>query len=78
MKLVKLPPPVPPAEYQLTLTHDEAVTLRTIFNRIGGPPGTSRRRHVEDMNNALSDAGVTVDGASVSQTEAHVNCIYFR
>jgi len=42
----------------LTLTDEEARTLREIFYKVGGSPFRSRRGHVDAINSALSEAGV--------------------
>jgi hypothetical protein len=41
---------------QLELDYDAAVTLKLIFDRIGGPEFTTRRKHTRDLNTALSEA----------------------
>lgn len=45
----------------LTFTHDEAQFLMDILNRIGGCPDNSRRRHADDIRNALMCAPYIVD-----------------
>jgi hypothetical protein len=46
--------------YELTLTEDEAQTLRDILYKIGGDARTSRRRHIEPITEALEDVGIHV------------------
>lgn len=45
-------------EVQLTLTQEEAETLRTICQRIGGSPEFTRRKHADSIKEALIDIGV--------------------
>lgn len=46
--------------YTMELSLDELKTLRAVFNRIGGGPNDSPRKHVDAMSNAI-DAGVGKD-----------------
>lgn len=65
-KLVK----VEEEAFTLTLSKDEAETLRIIFNVIGGSPVSSRRKHTDAMDRALYESNVArlivdeIDGAS--------------
>lgn len=43
--------------YTLTLNEDEARTLRTILNRVGGVPERTPRRHSDAINTALRSQG---------------------
>ena len=43
---------------QLTLTIQEARTLKQMFGYIGGDPGASPRKHTDDISSALSAAGI--------------------
>ena len=42
----------------LSLSVEEARTLRTIFNLVGGDPDKSRRKHCDDMEEALRQARI--------------------
>ena len=43
---------------ELTLTPEQAITLRTILQYVGGSPRESIRGHAEEVDGALDEAGV--------------------
>jgi glutathionyl-hydroquinone reductase len=42
----------------LELTEDEARTLHTLFQRVGGSPDYSPRKHIDTISDVLRDVGV--------------------
>lgn len=42
----------------LTLNHDEAKFLRDLMGFVGGAAATTRRKHADNIADALSNAGV--------------------
>jgi hypothetical protein len=46
-----------PAGVELRLTHKEAITLALILAQVGGDPRHTARRHADDIQSALMDAG---------------------
>ena len=55
LKVVTVPPVVPVRKFILGLSEDEARTLRDILGRVGGSTVHSRRKHMHEICNALSD-----------------------
>ena len=59
IEVVTVPPVVPPVvpvrKFILSLSEDEARTLRDILGRVGGDPNYSRRKHKQVIFNALYD-----------------------
>lgn len=51
--------PQPRFTVELTLSQEEAETLRSIHARIGGDPECSRRKHMTAINKALSEIKVS-------------------
>ena len=49
---------------ELSLTENEAQTVRDILATVGGPISSSRRKHTENVLCALSNAGVQFRGFS--------------
>ena len=45
-------------EYELRLSEDEAQTLFTILQFIGGDPATTRRGHADAIRTALKSVGI--------------------
>ena len=46
------------SQVTLTMSEDEAQTLRDIFGMVGGDPDNSRRRNSDSMHEALLSAGI--------------------
>ena len=91
-KEVKVVTEVPVREVTLTLTMEEAVTLRDIFTLIGGAPGSgcelkeingttfgefSPRHHTSVMNAALFDAGVPYISLEHQPANGRATGIYY-
>lgn len=55
----KIEPPMP--DVVLTLTWEEAVTLRTVVRLVGGHEVSSRRRDADAIEEALAGVGVPHD-----------------
>jgi hypothetical protein len=43
---------------KLTVSEEEAQTLRDILANVGGDPKKSQRKHANNISNALDDAGL--------------------
>lgn len=57
--VIHLPAPVqPPAVVRLELSVAQAKTLQVLLDYVGGDPGKSARKYVEEIDNALTDAGL--------------------
>lgn len=71
---------VPETVIMLTLTGEEAATLRWITQSIGGDPTFSRRAHADNIGRALLDAGLTwVEGDEPGMALEVGRCaLYFR
>lgn len=55
LKVETVPPVVPVKSFVLSLSEDEARTLRDILGRVGGDQDFSRRKHVQEVYNMLYD-----------------------
>jgi hypothetical protein len=62
-------------EVKLTLTREEAETLRAVCHRIAGDPQLSRRKHMDSINSALRNAGIESDTTDISRQREG---IYFQ
>ncbi|CAB5156163.1 hypothetical protein UFOVP149_52 [uncultured Caudovirales phage] len=58
-------------EFVLTLTEDEAYTLRDILAHIAGYPGT-RRDHATSISEALDGAGLELDFDSMGDMDGSI------
>ena len=54
-------------EYVLTLSEEEARTLRVILSAVGGVPDATPRKYSNAVNRALADAGVEPIEAKFSE-----------
>lgn len=50
---------------ELTLTPQEAETIRAVLGYVGGCPDSSRRKHVVSIDSALYEAGVDYNSTDV-------------
>lgn len=58
-------------DFVLTLTEEEAYTLRDILAHIAGYPGT-RRDHAMSIADALDDAGLELDFDNMSDMDGSI------
>lgn len=67
--------PTPEFKVALTLSRAETETLMAIFQKIGGSPATTRRRHVDAMREALEELNIADKAADLT-----INCgaLYFQ
>lgn len=63
------------AEFVLTLTEDEATTLRDILSNIAGYPGT-RRDHAEAIAEALDEIGLEFDENGSDDIEGTIKFVH--
>jgi len=61
--------------FTLTLTEDEANTLRDILSNIAGFPGT-RRDHADSIAEALDIIGLEFDENGSDDIEGHITFIH--
>jgi hypothetical protein len=61
--------------FTLTLTEDEAVTLRDILAHIAGFPGT-RRDHADSIAEALDATGLEPDFDSMSDMDGSITFLH--
>lgn len=59
----------------LCMSEEEASTLHTIFQFIGGNPDKSRRKHVDDMRKALRDIDVECDTSDIEDRTSAINFV---
>ncbi|WP_035800352.1 hypothetical protein [Kitasatospora mediocidica] len=60
----------------MTLSREEAETLRFLFEKIGGSPTNSPRRHIDAMKIALSGAGAIRSELAIQS--GRFDAIYFK
>jgi hypothetical protein len=63
---------------ELTLTVDEARTLRTILRNVSGSVSGSRRRHADSVLMALQGAGVGYYADSSADDEILTGTLFFK
>lgn len=73
---VEVVKPVQETVYVITLSKDEAFTLRHILSKVGGSPYTSRRKYADAIYSALGAAGIPVPGLGAAGDDAKGNIIY--
>lgn len=61
--------------FTLTLTEDEAYTLRDILSNIAGFPGT-RRDHANSISEALDAVGLEFDGEGSDDIDGEITFLY--
>jgi hypothetical protein len=71
-----VPQPLPPNEYRLTLTHEEAVILRAIVGHISGEDNEGIREFISDIYHKLGQAGVSFDD-QVALADRHLHEDWF-
>jgi len=59
-KAIRITPPQPAEQFQLTLTLAEAYALRLLTEHAGGNPATTARKFTDDVGIALKEAGIKV------------------
>jgi len=69
-------PVLPPDTIELTLTLEEAATLRDVCNYIGGDPTKSRRRYFNGIATALYSASVFFQ--TVHDLEKNCDGLWFK
>ena len=75
VEVTRAPVLTPIEKVVLTMSLDEANTLRTILRFIGGDLRCSRRRHATALADALDVSGLEYD---TSDVESNRRAIYFK
>lgn len=75
MEVKLIPPPSLPHDVQITLSQDEAASLRAVLNRVGGPPA-GRRGHIDQLNNKLANLGISLPLDAIER--GFRDSIYFK
>lgn len=72
---IRITPPQPADQVQLTLTLAEAYALRVVLANVGGIPSTTARGYADRIKEALDNAGISPD--DVNDGPCITGSVYF-